>query len=67
MRLYEKYKRYKADKSIGVINPRTLRLFKLEFTDAQMMEISSYDYRQDIIASVMMIACFLFGVVVGAS
>lgn len=59
--LYERYKRFKAKKTILPIGKSTLKLFNVEFTDEQMLAISEYDHTNDIKCMILVVFMFILG------
>lgn len=66
MRLYEKYKRFKAGKTFFSIGRHTLKLFNLEFSEDQIMAISEWDYYSDLFNSFLIVFVFIIGMVYGS-
>lgn len=67
MSLYEDYKRFKAGKKVTYLSRRTKRLFKIELSDEQLMEISEWDHKNDINVAIGFFLIFILGVIFGAN
>lgn len=67
MSLFEEYKKYKAGKTSFFLSRRTEKLFKLEFTDKQLLELSEWDHKNDINIAIIVLFVFFLGLMYGAT
>lgn len=67
MSLFDEFKRFKAGKKIIFLSRRNERLFnKLDIPDDQLLEISEWDRKNDIIMAIGMFLMFLLGSIYGS-